>query len=454
LQVWIVNWRKSAFGFLIFLMQDVLHKQLAYFGRTGMVCAEVSLVMKTKPLMVALTSAAVLFCGLTLPVMAQEPVPPPMPAYQPLSNQQLDQLLGPIALYPDPLLAVLLPAATLPAQIVLADRYVSNNGDPNQIINQPWDASVQALAHYPTVLQYMDNNLAWTTEVGEAFLNQQQEVMESVQRLRLSAENYGNLQSTPQQQVVNDDGGVEILPADPDVVYVPVYEPDAVYFQGGFGLGFGVACTIGPWLNCDFDWVHHDLRFWDRNHPRPANWWHERAGERSAALARQTTAWRPPEHRGGYAGAGRGDRGWNNNIPVNRSHPTVVEQHNTTVVNMSRPSNEPRPMATPRPMAIPRPAAEPAPVVRRAEPFQVPSRAAPAINPGANGAFIGSESSHEARDFSNRGQQSMQAVTHSEPAHSEPVHSEAPAAHSAPAAPSGGGGGGGGFHGGGGGGRR
>ena len=76
-----------------------------------------------------------------------------MPAYQPLSYQQLDQLLGPIALYPDPLIAQILPAATLPTQIVLADRYVSGGGDPNQIDQQPWDASVQALAHYPEVLK-------------------------------------------------------------------------------------------------------------------------------------------------------------------------------------------------------------------------------------------------------------------------------------------------------------
>ena len=79
---------------------------------------------------------------------------------------QLDQLLGPIALYPDPLIAQILPASTLPTQIVLADRYVSGGGDPNQIDQQPWDASVQALARYPNVLKWMDDNLNWTTEAG------------------------------------------------------------------------------------------------------------------------------------------------------------------------------------------------------------------------------------------------------------------------------------------------
>ena len=132
----------------------------------------------------------VLLCVLTgtaMSVRAQMAVPPPTPAYQPLADAQLDQLLGPIALYPDPLIAQILPASTLPTQIVLADRYVSGGGDPNQIDQQPWDASVQALARYPNVLKWMDDNLNWTTELGQAFLNQQQDVMVSIQRLRTSA---------------------------------------------------------------------------------------------------------------------------------------------------------------------------------------------------------------------------------------------------------------------------
>ena len=130
---------------------------------------------------------AVLLCGFSgaaMSLRAQMAVPPPMAAYQPLSYAQLDQLLGPIALYPDPLIAQILPASTLPTQIVLADRYVSGGGDPNQIDQQPWDASVQALARYPNVLKWMDDNLNWTTELGQAFLNQQQDVMDSIQRLR------------------------------------------------------------------------------------------------------------------------------------------------------------------------------------------------------------------------------------------------------------------------------
>src|ERR1039458_4914963 len=150
-----------------------------------------------------LLKIAVLLCvltGMAISVRAQMAVPPPMSAYQPLSYQQLDQLLGPIALYLDPLIAQILPASTLPTQIVLADRYVSGGGDPNQIDQQPWDASVQALARYPDVLKWMDDNLNWTTDLGQAFINQQQDVMVSVQRLRTSASKVGNLQSTRSEE--------------------------------------------------------------------------------------------------------------------------------------------------------------------------------------------------------------------------------------------------------------
>lgn len=414
--------------------------------------------MNTKPLMLALTSAVVLLCGPAAPpVSAQFAPPPSLPTYQPLSDVQLDQLLGPIALYPDPLLAQILPAATLPTQIVLADRYVAGGGDPNLVYEQPWDASVQALTHYPAVLQYLDNNLAWTTQLGEAFLYQQQQVMESIQRLRLSAQNYGNLQSTPQQQVVYDNGEIEILPAEPDVIYVPVYQPEVVYYQSGFGLGFGVACTFGPWLNCDFDWIHHNLHFWDRQHPRPANWWHERPAQREAWIAQQAPVWRAEDHRGADRHGARGDRGWDNDGARGRNNSgehASQQNNNNTVVNMSRPATVPRPAATPTPPASPR-----TPVVRDSGAFHLGGdRSAPSTRPGGdsapNGAFIGSESSHEVRNFSDRGQQSMQSAVHSEPAHpaftpSEPARSAPPVSHSEPQN-QGGGNEGGGSHGGGG----
>jgi hypothetical protein len=399
------------------------HDALVRFFCNGTICAKVKIAMKTKPLMLALTSAAVLLCGLNaMPVSAQPAVPPPMPAYQPLSDQQLDQLLGPIALYPDPLLAIILPAATLPTQIVLADRYVSGGGDPNLIGQQPWDGSVQALARYPAVLKYLDDNLAWTTEVGEAFLNQQQEVMESIQRLRLSAQNFGNLESTPQQQVVDEDGCVEILPADPDEIYVPVYQPDEVYFQSGFGLGFGVGCAIGPWLNCDFDWSHHGLRFWDRNHPRPANWWHEQPGQRAASLASQTTAWQPNARRG-FVTASRGDRGWNNAVASGTQITSFQAQMNQARARQQQIQQQVQ--------------GQQRQIQERNAAIVNAERSAPVFRPESNGAFVGSESSRDVRTFSDRGQQSMQTITRSEPVRSEP-----PVSRPAPSFQGGGGGGG------------
>ena len=354
----------------------------------------------------------------TLPLLAQTAVPPPMPAYQPLSDAQLGQLLEPIALYPDPLIAEILPAATLPTQIVLADRYVAGGGDPSLIEQQPWDESVQALAHYPDVLKWLDDNLNWTTELGQAFLNQQPDVMASIQRLRTSAQNFGNLQSTPQQQVVDDGGEIEILPADPQVIYVPVYSPDSVYFQSGFGLSFGLGFPIGGWLNCDFDWQHRHLFVWNHDHPRPANFWHERPDQRNVLLNRQTAVWQP-ENRRDVSVVNRSDRGWNN--PVVRAAAPVVNRVETHLA----PNREVPPREVPAHNVTINNAPRPEPV--RVE------RAAPVSRPVSNGAFIGVQSSQATKAFSNRGQESMQAVTHSEPV-SRP----------APPANSGGGGGGGG----------
>jgi hypothetical protein len=360
------------------------------------------------------------FAGAALSARAQMAVPPPMPAYQPLSYQQLDQLLGPIALYPDPLIAQILPASTLPTQIVLADRYVSGGGDPNQIDQQPWDPSVQALARYPNVLKWMDDNLNWTTELGQAFLNQQQDVMESIQRLRQSALNVGNLQSTPQQQVINDGGYIEIVPADPQVIYVPVYQPDQVYYQTCYGppfISFGIGWPIGLWLNCDFDWGHHHIIVWGRDHPRPPNWWHE---PRHAQDTVHTMVWHPHNYPG-VVGLNRGDRGW-----------SVANNRATTPIVVGRsPSDAVAPRQTPAPAARPE-----APATRSSMPVTRPApapveRSQPVSRPESNGAFIGIQSSRDTKTYSNRGQQSMQTITRSEPV-SRP----------APAMSSGGGGGG------------
>jgi hypothetical protein len=325
-----------------------------------------------------LFNIAVLLCvftGTAISLHAQMAAPPPMPAYQSLSGAQLDQLLGPIALYPDPLIAQILPAATLPTQIVLADRYVSGGGDPNQIDQQPWDPSVQALARYPNVLKWMDDNLYWTTQLGQAFLYQQQDVMNSIQRLRTSAYNIGNLQSTPQQQVINDGGYIEIVPVGPQVIYVPVYQPDQVYYQTSYGspfITFGIGYPIGVWLNCDFNWRNHNIIVWNHGYPRPANWWHESPSQRYTG---NTTVWHAASQTGVVVVNRSGDRGWN--VP---NYQPVVSTVNRSV--------------SVTPQRIPAPAA---------------------AWPESNGAFIGIQSSYDTRTYSNRGQQSMETMAHSAP---------------------------------------
>lgn len=354
-----------------------------------------------------------MFAGAALAVRAQEAVPPPMPVYQPLGAAELDQLLGPIALYPDPLIAQILPASTLPTQIVLADRYVSSGGDPNQIDQQPWDASVQALARYPEVLKWMDDNLNWTTELGQAFLNQPQDVMESIQRLRQSAINFGNLQSTPQQQVINDGGNIEIVPANPQVIYVPVYQPAQVYYQTCYGpsfISFGVGFAIGAWMNCDFDWGHRTIIVWNHAHPRPPNWWREPPRQRNY---NHVVVWHPT-YRSGAIVINRGDRGWGTS-----HNPVVVGTVSRSASDSVAPRQTPRPGSRP-----PAPANRPAPAARPAQ--APPGHYAPINRPESNGAFIGIQSSQETRTYSHRGQQSMKTVPHSAPA-SKPVPVSRPA---------------------------
>ena len=179
--------------------------------------------------------------------------------------EELDDLLAPIALYPDPLLAQILPAATYIEQIDLAARYIRQYGKSARISSQPWDVSVKALAHYPDVLNMMDQKYDWTVSLGQAYVNQQQDVMDAIQHLRAVAESEGHLASTPEQQVVNDGGFISIDPVEPDVIYVPQYDPLSVYLEGpspdyGF-ITFGIGFSIGAWLNRDCDWSGHRIYY-------------------------------------------------------------------------------------------------------------------------------------------------------------------------------------------------
>ncbi|HEY1525379.1 MAG TPA: DUF3300 domain-containing protein [Candidatus Angelobacter sp.] len=178
------------------------------------------------------------------------------------SSEELENLVAPIALYPDPLLAQVLLAATFPDQIDEAARTVRGSGSDYAIDSAPWDVSVKAVAHYPSVLSMMADKIDWTTSLGQAYVNQSTDLMDAVQRLRREASSAGYLVNSPQQEIVDTDSYLYIYPEQPEYIYVPVYDPAIVFVaRPGFHVGpaifFGTGFLIGAWLNHDCDWGGH-----------------------------------------------------------------------------------------------------------------------------------------------------------------------------------------------------
>ncbi len=195
----------------------------------------------------------------------------------PLTPKQIEELVSPIALYPDPLVALILPAATRPSDIVLAARFLENGGDPERAATEPWDESVKALARYREVVDYLDENLAWTRSLGESFLDQPVAVMNAIQAVRARAREAGLLKDTSEQEIIVEDDEIRILPANPTVIYVPRYDPEILYvssfpsyYPGPF-LTFGIGYGIGAWLSYDCDWRYHSVRIAHR----PAYWYRQ-----------------------------------------------------------------------------------------------------------------------------------------------------------------------------------
>jgi hypothetical protein len=180
----------------------------------------------------------------------------PQPQVQPLNAQQMEQLVAPIALYPDPLVAQVLTASTYPAQVAEADRWRQAQGyaPAEQIAGgadaQNWDPSVKALTAFPQVLAEMDRNMRWTADLGNAYYNQPQDILQALQVMRQRAQAAGNLETTPQETVNYDQGNIEVAPANPQVVYVPAYNPWVVYGQPispypGFSLLGAIGSFVG-----------------------------------------------------------------------------------------------------------------------------------------------------------------------------------------------------------------
>jgi len=189
-----------------------------------------------------------------------------------LTDQELDNLLAPIALYPDPLLAQILPASTYPVEIADAEAWLNSGGEMSRIDGQNWDESVKAIANYPNILKMMAENVDWTADLGDTFLNQPDDVTRSIQRLRWQARNTGNLESTSQQTAIIDGDSIEIIPANPQYMYIPQYDPSVVYTQrwipgGSPFITFGPGLATGGWLSMDFDWGHHHVIYHGWNRP-------------------------------------------------------------------------------------------------------------------------------------------------------------------------------------------
>jgi hypothetical protein len=220
------------------------------------------------------------------PLIAQQPPPTQQ------TPQQLQQLVAPIALYPDALVAQILTASTYPAEVVEADRWMQQHSDlkgddlGNAVNGQSWDPSVKALTQFPSVLTNMDKNISWTSSLGDAYVNQQSDVMAAVQVMREQAQRTGKLTSDSQEQVTTQGSTIVIQPTNPDVVYVPAYDPWTIYgdplpvypgwvgvpgifydgpgFDWGFGVGIGLGVYGGfgwGWHHWDADWHHHDVAF-------------------------------------------------------------------------------------------------------------------------------------------------------------------------------------------------
>jgi hypothetical protein len=383
---------------------------------------------------------AVLLLGAGV-LLAQQAPPAPPPPDQALSPDQLDDLVAPIALYPDPLLSQVLVAATYPLEVVQANQWVQKNpGISGPALTQAaqqqnWDASVQALAVFPDVLKRLNDDVAWTTNLGNAFLAQQQDVMDAVQRMRQKAQQAGKLQSTAQQNVATTtDAGrqyIDIEPANPEVIYVPVYDPMWIwgppmwypyphwwwpqrsFLTGGLYFGFGGPIDMGIYFGAGW----HGWGGWG---------WHPGWGNRTVMV--NNAFMHRYNFNGGNMANGRGTTAWAHD-PAHRAGVPYANNSLRTQYQGSVRQNMARPSA-----AQVRPQLQ-----QQSERFgnrQVPRSATPAQN---NGVFGGMDRGAAARQQADHGYSSMGA------ARSAPAPRAAPAQRAAPPSrPSGGGGFGGG----------
>ena len=413
------------------------------------------------------------------PFATHSQAPPPAVAYP---QDQLDSLLAPIALYPDQLLAQVLMASTYPLDVVSAARFVKSNpglkGDAldKAVEGRNWDPSVQSLTAFPQVLDMMNDKLEWTQQLGDAYLADEAGVMRTVQGLREKAQAAGNLKSSEQQTVIVQEKTIIIEPAQPQVVYVPVYNPTYVYgpwwapsyppyywpppymyYPGGAAIvggmiGFGIGWAIGSnhWGWCNTNWGGNNINVnvnrnnaFINNHPNyrntvnNGNWQHRPEQRKGVAYGNAATRDRYQKIDGNAVAARRDYRGNQPGSAGGGQRPTTMDRPGgiggggpSTIdrpggAGAQRPTTMDRPGggASNRPTTMDRPGS-----VSSGRPIDRTGGGASRPSPSFNSA----QSRPQAQQYSNRGAQSRATMS----------------------APRGGGGGGGGARGDGGGGGR
>src|SRR6267143_5870495 len=281
-----------------------------------------------RQLLVSLLLLALLFVAWPQNLSARQDEQDPAQAsqgqqYIQQTPEQLERLVAPIALYPDSLVAQILAASTFPEHVVEADQWVQAHPDlkghalAQAVDQQPWDPSVKALTAFASVLGNMDKNLSWTSSLGDAYYNQEQDVMDAVQVMRQRAQEAGKLKNTEQQTVTTQDSNIIIEAASPEVVYVPAYDPWVIYgdpivawpgwnpypgiWYGGPYLSFGVGFGIGWYRGYGWGWHH-----WGSNwHNRYVIHDRDRYYSRSNTFYNRNNFFRDRGERGGVNG-GRG----------------------------------------------------------------------------------------------------------------------------------------------------
>lgn len=357
---------------------------------------------------------------------AATPAPPPSaPAKR--SAADLEKLVAPIALYPDSLIATILPASVYPLEIVQAARFVADTNNLTKLDAQPWDQNVKAVARIPEVITKMNDELTWTMDLGDAFLAQDKDVMDTIQDLRAKAQQVGTLKTTPQQvvTVTNEiiektveqqvvfvtNTVVQIQPSNPQVVYVPTYNPYTVYYPPPAyvynpyapAVTFAAGVAVGAIIANNCDWYHGgcyhggdvDIDI-DRNVNRDSN----RNANRNTS---GQTKWQPDQSRLSKSGTptassrSKKARGWSGGATPSTG--SVGARPSTGTPSASRPTT---------PSSANRPSSSPATSRSSPSPSTSPSRSDSSYSRSSSSrsAFGGMSSGASAHNYSSRGNSS------------------------------------------------